>query len=278
MLIHICVLSIITLLTMTSSLHAERDEILVMAHRGGLGLWPENTIHGYRKALEAGADVLEIDVWLTRDGVVVVNHDRTVDRTTDGSGPIRDFTLDELKQLDAGYRWSEDDTYPYRGAGHTIPTLDEVLSSFPEARFNIDLKENSDALIDSLCALIDTHDAADRLMIASFHQDVLHRFRERCPGTPTSAGSREIARFLLLSRLRLTFLCGELPFRAFQVPLSAGPISVVTRTFVEAAHRCGVEVHPWTVNDPDDMRRLIDLGVDGIITDYPDRLVDILRR
>jgi glycerophosphoryl diester phosphodiesterase len=264
------------LLLMSSTTHSEQDpKILVMAHRGGLGLWPENTIYGYRRALETGVDILEIDVWLTQDNVVVVNHDETIDRTTNGTGAIRDYTLDQLQQFDAGYQWTVDGTHPYRGEGHIISTLDAILSEFPGARFNIDIKENSNDLIDGLGRLIEKHGASERVIVASFHQSALRVFRTRYPDVPTSAGSSEIIRFFLLSKLRLSSLYKP-DFVAFQLPLKAGPLSLVTSTFVDAAHRIGVQVHPWTINDPEEMRRLITMGVDGIITDYPDRLTKIL--
>ncbi|MBS12052.1 MAG: glycerophosphodiester phosphodiesterase [Gemmatimonadetes bacterium] len=264
------------LIVSSTPLHTEQDpKILVMAHRGGLGLWPENTIYGYREALRAGVDVLEIDVWRTSDDVIVVNHDRTVDRTTDGSGPVRAATLSELKALDAGYRWSIEGSFPYRGQGHVIPTLAEVLTEFPEARFNIDLKENSDTLINGVCDLITKHGAQNRVMIASFHQSALVQFRDHCPGVATSAGRSEIIRFLFLSKLGLGGIY-QPNFQAFQVPVRVSFLTVVSPSFVRAAHDAGVEVHPWTVNDPEEMKRLIDMGVDGIITDYPDRLSEIL--
>ena len=251
------------------------DDILIMAHRGGKGLWPENTIEGYRRALEAEVDVLEIDVWRTKDNVVVVNHDETVDRTTNGKGEVRSFTLQELQALDSGYRWSVDGTYPYRGAGYHIPTLDEVLAAFPEARFNIDLKENSDALISSVAEIITKHGAENRVLVASFHQSALRAFRQLSPNVPTSACVNEIIRFLILSKLRLTFTYKP-NFAAFQVPPRAQFFDIVSPSFVAAAHRAGVEVHPWTINDPNEMKRLIAMGVDGIITDYPDRLSKVL--
>ena len=259
-----------------STLHSEQNsEILIMAHRGGRGLWPENTIYSYKSALESGVDVLEIDIWRTKDGVIVVQHDKRVDRTTDGHGEIGTFTLQELQQLDAGYRWSIDGTYPYRGAGHSIPTLDEVLEQFPDACFNIDIKENSDELIVGLGDLLQKHDAHDRVRVASFHQEALRKFRKLYPNVPTSAGSGEIIRFIILSKLRLTFLYDP-PFSALQVPVKFGILDVVNTTLIEAAHPKGIEVHPWTINDPDEMRRLIELGDDGIITDYPDRLKQVL--
>jgi glycerophosphoryl diester phosphodiesterase len=253
----------------------QNPKVLIMAHRGGKGLWPENTIYGYQKALETGVDVLEIDIWRTKDNVVVVNHDETVDRTTNGTGKINTFTLDELQQLDAGYSWSVDGTYPYRGAGHTISTLDQVLNQFPDARFNIDMKENSGELIDALCEHIEKHGAHDRIIVASFHQRALYTFRKRCPNVRTSAGVWEIIRFIILSRLHLTGLYTP-PFAAFQLPDRAGPISVVNSTFIDAAHSRGIEVHPYTINDKADMHHLIEWGVDGIITDYPDRLKEVL--
>ena len=271
--ITLCLIAIV--MTVNATTVQARQEVLIIAHRGGRGLWPENTIYGYREALETGVDVLEIDVWRTSDNIVVVNHDQKVDRTTDGRGEVRSFTLAELQKLDAGYRWSIDGTYPYRGEGHIIPTLDAVLTEFPSARFNIDLKENSDALIQGVSALIDKHAAHNRVMIASFHQRTLRKFRKLNPRVPTSAGSAEVIRFLLLSKLRLTNLFTP-SFEAFQVPMTAGPISVVNKAFIDAAHQRGIEVHPWTINDPAEMRQLIAQGIDGIITDFPDRLSEIL--
>jgi glycerophosphoryl diester phosphodiesterase len=271
--ITLCLIVIAIAVTL-STVQAQHD-VLIIAHRGGRGLWPENTIYGYREALETGVDVLEIDVWRTSDNIVVVNHDQRVDRTTDGLGEVQSFTLAEVQKLDAGYRWSIDGTYPYRGKGHIIPTLDDVLTEYPSARFNIDLKENSDALIRAVSSLIDKHSAHDRVMIASFHQRALRKFRKLNPSVSTSAGSAEIIRFLLLSKLHLTTLFTP-QFEAFQVPMTAGPISVVNKAFIDAAHQRGIEVHPWTINDPAEMRRLIAQGIDGIITDFPDRLSEIL--
>ena len=115
---------------------------LVMAHRGGQGLWPPNTLFAFERAVEMGADILEMDIHASADGVLIVHHDDTVDRTTNGSGAIRDHTLTELKELDAGYHWSADggETYPFRGKGMRIPTLEEVLEAFPKTRLNIDIK------------------------------------------------------------------------------------------------------------------------------------------
>ena len=150
-----------------------------------------------------------------------------------------------------------------------------MFGQFPNAHFNIDIKENSDEIIGGLRDLIEKHDAQGRVMVASFHQTALRKFRKLCPNVSTSAGSGEIIRFIILSKLRLTFLYDP-PFSALQVPLKFGFLDIVTSSFVNSAHCRGIDVHPWTINDPAEMRRLIAIGVDGIFTDYPDRLKQVL--
>jgi len=254
------------------------DRPLVMAHRGASGLAPENTLVAFRKALEAGADVLELDVHATEDGQVVVIHDETVDRTTDGTGLVKDFTLEELKRLDAGYRFTPDGgaTYPYRGQGIAIPTLEEVLAAFPQARINVEIKQLDPPIEDRLWALIEGMGAEDRVLVISFDDEAIARFRKLAPGVATGAAEGEIREFVTYLTLRMA------PFYApkadaFQVPEWYGEHHIVTRAFVDAAHSKNVKVHVWTVNEKEDMRRLLELGVDGIITDYPDRLVEVMK-
>ena len=251
---------------------------LIMAHRGASGIAPENTIIAFRKALEAGSDVLELDVHATKDGEIVVIHDETVDRTTDGTGAVKDFTLEELKRLDAGYRFTPDEgkTYPYRGQGITIPTLKEVFAEFPDARINIEIKQPEPPIESSLLALIDEMGMRDKVLVASFHDEVMQRFRKLADDIATSAAEGELREFMVYLTLK------AVPFYtpkadAFQVPEYYGERHVVTKDFIEAAHSKNVKVHVWTVNEEGDMRRLLELGVDGIITDYPDRLVEVMR-
>ena len=251
---------------------------LVMAHRGGAGLWPENTMHSFERAVDLGVDVLETEIQGTADNILVLMHDSTVDRTTNGSGPISSFTLEELKTLDAGYNWSADggQTFPFRGSGITVPTLEELCTALPTVRINIDIKQEKPSLVASLCKTIRTFDMVDKVMVASFSSKVLKAFRRSCPEVTTSAGTGEVALFFLMN---LVFLGGfyRSGFQAFQIPEHSSGLRVLTKRFVKTAHDLNLAVHVWTINETMDMQRLLELGVDGIITDYPDRLISLLR-
>ena len=251
---------------------------LVMAHRGGAGLWPENTMHSFERAVDLGVDVLETEIHSTADNILVLMHDSTVDRTTNGSGPISAFTLEELKTLDAGYNWSADggQTFPFRGSGITVPTLEEAFTNLPTVRINIDIKQEKPSLLGSLCKTIRTFDMVDRVMVASFSSKVLKAFRRVCPEVATSAGTGEVALFYTMN---LVFLGGvyRSAFQAFQIPEHRSGLRVLTKRFVKTARGLNLAVHVWTINEIKDMQRLLDLGVDGIVTDYPDRLISLLR-
>jgi glycerophosphoryl diester phosphodiesterase len=251
---------------------------LVMAHRGGAGLWPENTLLAFERARDLGVDVIETDVHSTADGVLVVLHDATLERTTDGAGPVHALTLAQLKKLDAGFRWSADGgkTFPWRGRGLTVPTLDEVFTRLPGMRFNIEPKQESPSLIKPLCRAIREKGMSDKVTIGSFRQGVLDEFRKECPEVKTSAGPAEVAEFLRASHAGGG--AGELKFVALQVPESMMGVRLLTGSFVESAHARALQVHAWTVNETEDMKRLKEMGVDGIMTDYPDRLLKVLGR
>lgn len=250
-----------------------------MAHRGGQGLWPANTLHAFERASALGADILELDIQCTRDGVLVVRHDPTVDSTTDGHGYIREMSLGEIKKLDAGYRWSGDGgtTFPYRDKGITIPTLDELLQALPEARLNIDIKPKDPGVVAPFCQLLSDYGKLDQVLVGSFHDDQLGRFRKLLPDVLTAAGQWEVRLFYGLNKLGLGSL-SPLKAAAFQVPEYSGNIHIVDQRFIRGAHARGVQVHNWTVNEMVDMERLLAWGVDGLITDYPGRLTALLRR
>ncbi|HZH31842.1 MAG TPA: glycerophosphodiester phosphodiesterase [Pyrinomonadaceae bacterium] len=256
---------------------------LVMAHRGGAGLWPENTAHAFTESTRLGVDVLEMDLHGTSDGALVVIHDATVNRTTNGAGRVSALTLAELKQLDAGYRWTKDGgrTHPFRGRGLTVPTLAEVLERFPRARLNIDIKQGQPSLVKPLCRMLDVSGAASRVMVASFSSETLDEFRRECPAVATSASAGEV--FALSADLQAGRAAGtagangKARFRAVQVPETLGGRAWLTPELVAAAHGAGLEIHVWTVNEEAGMRRLLALGVDGIMTDYPDKLIAVLR-
>jgi glycerophosphoryl diester phosphodiesterase len=248
------------------------------AHRGASARAPENTLEAFRLAVEAGAGGLELDVHMTRDGEVVVIHDATVDRTTDGSGGVAGMGLDELRGLDAGYRFSPDGgrTYPYRGRRLRIPTLAEVYEEFPATSVNIDIKEPQPGAEGAVLQVIRNAGVEERSLVVSDDHSVVRRFRKVSGGhIPTGASRLEIATFYISSRLRLERLVHP-AYDALQVPVEHRGITLVTPRFVEAAHSRGVRVDVWTINAPGEMRRLLDLGVDVIMTDRPETLAGVL--
>jgi glycerophosphoryl diester phosphodiesterase len=250
-----------------------------LAHRGASARAPENTLEAFRLAVEAGAGGLELDVHMTLDGEIVVIHDATVERTTDGSGPVAGMTLQELRRLDAGYRFSPDNgrTYPYRGTGVRVPTLGEVLVEFPESCVNLEIKEAQPGVEEAVLRVILGAGAGERALVASSLHRVVRRFRRVSGGKiSTAASGREIREFYMLSRARLQRLCRP-DYDALQVPVEHRGIVVVTARFVRAAHSRGARVDVWTVNDPAEMRRLLDLGADVVMTDCPEELTAVLR-
>ncbi|MCY7374860.1 MAG: glycerophosphodiester phosphodiesterase [Pyrinomonadaceae bacterium] len=257
----------------------EESRFLVFAHRGGGGLHPENTLGAFEYSAGMGADVLELDVHATADGTLVIMHDATVDRTTDGGGKISEMTLDVVKKLDAGYRFSTDGgrTSPFRGRGISIPTLEEIFDALPAMTYNIEPKQKTPSIIKPLCALIRTHKMTEKVIVGSFRQGVIDEFRRECPEIATSGTPSEVAELLALSKTGLSESYSP-PMQALQIPENLGKLSVVTKDFVENAHRKKLQVHVWTINETADMERLINLGVDGVMTDYPDRLLNLLNR
>lgn len=255
---------------------------LVIAHQGGDGVWPGDTMYAFEKAVEIGVDVLEMDAHITKNGQIVLMHDETVDDTTDGTGLIEEMTLDELRKLDAAYDWTLDDgaTFPYRGRGIQVPTLDEVFEKFPQMRFVIEIKLTRDPIEEPLCDLIREYGMQDKVVVASFHDDVMKSFRSACPEVATSASRTEVRNYVLLGK---AFLWGfYLPdFQTIQPPWdpeeSLG-IQIMTGRFIRESHAKGIRVEPWTVNDPELMKLYIEWGVDGIITDRPDLMLEVLGR
>lgn len=248
---------------------------LVFAHRGGGGLAPENTLEAFERAFKIGVDVIEIDVRATADGELVLLHDAKVERTTNGAGAVGAMTLSELKKLDAGFRWTNDGgaTFPFRGQNITVPTLDEVFERFPAMRFNIEPKQETPPIIEPLCRTLRERKMTDKIIVGSFKGAIMDEFRHACPEVATSAAPLEVTKFLAMYKTGLTASFAP-QMQALQIPDAVG----VTKEFVQAAHGRNLQVHVWTINETADMRRLLDAGVDGIMTDYPDRLLSILGR
>lgn len=255
---------------------------LVIAHQGGDGIWPGDTLYAFEKAVETGADVLEMDAHITKDGRIVLMHDETVDDTTDGTGLIEEMTLEELKKLDAAYDWSNDggQTFPYRGQGIRVPALDEVFERFPQMRYVIEIKLTKNPLDQPLCDLIRRYNMQDKVMVASFHDTAMQNFRSTCPEVATSASRDEVTRFVLLGKVFLSGLVAP-GYQSIQPPYDPAEsmnIPIMTKRFIREAHAKNIRVEPWTVDDPDLMLQYIEWGVDGIITDRPDLMVEILEK
>ncbi len=253
--------------------------LIVFAHRGGSRRWPENTMLAFQNAADLGVDALELDIHSTADGELVVIHDPFVDRVTNGSGAVHDYTLAALQRLDAGYWWTEDGgrTYPFRGQGITIPTLADVFGAFPHLWINIDIKQANPPIVQPLVALLHACGVVAQVCVGSFHTATIAAFRRACPAVATAASLPEAQQMLVLSKLGLgRFYRGGAV--AMQLPEVERRLRVITPGFVRTAHRHRTAVHVWTVNDVPQMRRLIDMGVDGLMTDYPDLLLKLLGR
>jgi glycerophosphoryl diester phosphodiesterase len=240
----------------------------VIAHRGASGSAPENTVPAFELAVRQGADALELDVRLTRDGVPVVLHDSSLERTTDHRGAVGTVTLTELAEVDAGARFTADrgHTYPFRGGVARVPTLAEVLRGFPEIPVMVEIKEPGAQ--EAVRQVILEEGAAERCILASEHAAALRVFRE--PPFAVAASSEEIGtlyRGVLLHRAPTA-----VGYRTLSVPERHRGLRVPTRGFVAAARRLGCPVHVWTVNDPAAALRLWSVGVSGIVTNYPDRI------
>ena len=246
---------------------------MLVAHRGGAALAPENTLFAFRHAIDVwGADMLEMDVRRTADGEVVVIHDLTVDRTTNGSGTVRDMTMDEIRSLDAGYGFVDDEgRHPFRGRGIVVPTFEEVLVSCASVWFTVEVKDPAAA--GPLADVIVRHGAEARVLIAADHE----RKRHGAMGYagPWGASRRQILPFWLSHKLP-----GGGPYTPaadiLQVPEWWRGHRIVTPRLVAQAHRRNLPVQVWTVDDVDTMHRLLHWGVDGIQTDRPDLLAEVL--
>jgi glycerophosphoryl diester phosphodiesterase len=254
---------------------------IVIGHRGAAGLAPENTLLAFERGLAAGAAILESDVHLTRDGVPVLLHDPDVDRVTDGSGLVADLPLKELQELDAGFRFSPDggQTYPFLGRGLRVPTLEESLNAFPGARFNLEIKADGDAAIAATANVISRLERAALTLLTAQGGDAMRRLRrhlaERNLRVAHGASTEDV---LAVIRSAVDGSPPVTPAMVLQIPLEFANRPLVTEALVAHAHVHGIQVHVWTINDEEEMSALLDLGVDGIITDHPDRLADLIER
>lgn len=251
---------------------------LIMAHQGGEGEQPGNTMVAFQNAVNAGADVLDTDMHMTKDGVLVLIHDETVDRTTNGKGAVRDLTLSQLQQLDAAYSYSQDGkTFPYRGQGITIPTLEQLFNAFPDRRLGIEIKPTDPiGIAQQFCDSIRKHHLQNNVLVSSFNQSTMDAFRQACPEVATSATAYEAIKFVKLNSLGLTRTISP-AYGCFQVPEKSGSTEVINPAFIAAARERHLPILPWTINDEQAFQRLVRYGVDAINTDYPTRMIRLLK-
>jgi glycerophosphoryl diester phosphodiesterase len=254
------------------------DRVLNIAHRGGNLLAPEETVEAFHSALKVGADVLEMDISATSDGVIVLMHDATVDRTTNGTGMVKEMTFAEIRALDAGFRHTSDggQTFPFRGQGVVVPSLEEVLTIFADRYMVIEIKQSEPSIVDALDELLTRSGMRDRIIIASFDDAVIQEFRAAAPDVLTSFALGEAVDFYLLApEAEKSYVP---PAEFLQVPPTFDGIEVLTPEFIARARRFGLRIHVWDVFTAAMMEELIDLGMDGLIIDDPETMEEILRR
>jgi glycerophosphoryl diester phosphodiesterase len=247
-----------------------------MAHRGASAEYPENTMPAFLAAQQTGADYLELDVHCTRDGEVVVVHDNDLLRIAGDHRLLREMTMAELETVDAAFNFSPDGrSQPFRGQGIRVPRLAEVLKSYSALRFVIEFKPRDAPIADATLETVRRSKMERRVLFASEHLPPIARIRSLAPQLPTNLAAVEIAAFVQ------ALAPGVPPYTAsgdaLQIPPEHLGLKLATAEIVDAAHRSGLEVHVWTINDQLQMQEMLALGVDGIITDYPGRLLTLLR-
>lgn len=253
----------------------------VIAHRGDSAHFPENTLLAFKSATSMQVDVIETDVHLSKDNEVVIWHDPSLERNTNGTGRIEDHTLEELKSYDAGYTFTLDGgkTFPFRGKGVQLCTLKEALQCCPDQCFNIDLKTKSEALVRAFIKIILDRNDQNRIVAASFHLSNLKLLRKLEPSIQTSITTAEVLPLLALQKLHL------LPKKTnnrhliiFQVPVRQWGIEVVTESFVKTMHNRKAIIQVWTINDEEEMKRLFRMGVDSVMTDKPALAIKVAKQ
>jgi glycerophosphoryl diester phosphodiesterase len=262
----------------------QSERPLVIAHQGGELLAPSNTLTSFQKAVDLGVDVLEFDIHITKDGHLVTTHDPTVDRTTNGKGNVHDLTLDAIQKLDAGYHFKDlNGKLSYRGKGVYIPSLEEVFQSFPNMKMVIEIKDDNPTnqititeVSKKLWTLIQKYQKEEQVVVASFDQKIINQFEEISDGrVALSAGEDEIRKFIIFKKLFLANL--YMPNAdVFQIPTKESIFNLASPSIMKEAARRNVNIQYWTIDDKETMRSLLEDGADGIITNRPDLMLEVL--
>lgn len=264
-----------------------------IAHRGASRQFPENTIESFKRAIDIFPKTMfELDIHLTKDNQIVVFHDHTLERTTNGRAPINSKTYDELKELDAGYNITFDKgkSFPFRSKDFRIPLLKEVLERFPETSIIIEVKDNLPECDEILVNIIRDACAEKRVIIGSFHDKSLKRIRKFAPEIATNCGKRETLYFLMMLKFHLInfykssadiLMLPEIFQRNDALEINKKKFRnfrIISKKLIMSSHKMRMPVYAWTINKKDDMIRLINWGIDGIISDYPDRLLEVVKK
>lgn len=262
----------------------DHEKPLVIAHQGGEHLAPSSTLEAFRNAQELGVDVVEFDIHMTKDEYLVAIHDPTVDRTTNGTGVVNEMTLEEIQSLDAGMYFKDlDGDYSYRSQGVYIPTVEEVFEEIPHMYWNIEIKDTNDpslyrTIAEKLWDVIQQYKLEEQVLFAAFDQEIIDIVLDVTNGEALVSGGRgEVTKFVILHKLFLNGLYRP-QVNALQIPTEDSRINLKDKKLIRGAMKKGMEVHYWTINDVETMQELIDLGADGIITDRPDLLIELLKR
>ncbi|PKR78780.1 glycerophosphodiester phosphodiesterase [Halalkalibacillus sediminis] len=259
----------------------DQEDPLVIAHQGGEHLAPSSTMEAFENAVELGVDVLETDLHISKDGYLVAIHDPTVDRTTDSSGLVAEMTLDELKSLDAGYYFKdEQEQFPFRDQDVQLITVEELFEAFPDMKFEFEIKDTNpydrmEEISERLASLITEHQMKDQVLIASFDQEILDTFKEYAPGVALVGGRQEVTKFVVFHKFFVRNLYRP-DVDAVQVPLEESGFDLTSENIIDGADRIDLQLHYWTINDQDQMRDLLEAGADGILTDRPDLLLEVI--
>lgn len=268
----------------TMPAYFDHEQPLVIAHQGGEHLAPSSTLESFRNAVELGIDVIEFDIHMTKDEHLVAIHDPTVDRTTNGTGEVKNMTLTEVQSLDAGAYFQDlHGEYSFSEQGVYIPTVEEIFEEIPNMYWNIEIKDTNDpksyrTIAMKLWEIVQQFDLEDHVLFAAFDQDIIDIILEVTNGNALVSGGRgEVTKFVILHKLFLNGLYRP-KVNALQIPTEDSNINLMDRKLIRGAARKGMEIHYWTINDPETMQELIELGADGIITDRPDILLDLLNK
>ncbi len=253
----------------------------VLAHGGAKDLFPENTLVAFDGSMALEVDALEIDVCMTADEVLVTHHDLTIDATSDGVGEVISYTFDELQDFNFGYDFTDlEGNQPYQDSPVRIPGLETVFLRYDNVHFVVEIKnrgENGKRAAELMYDLIRSTGVEGRVVVASFSQEILNHFIEVSNGEiPISAAEEEVKDFVFSGLSGMEFLYGPEAVM-FQIPRSSAGIPLDAKRLIKSAHRRRMAVQYWTIDDPEEMRRLIELGVDGLITDRPDLMWEVLR-